>query len=54
MSCVQNAFGIVLFVVVALAAIVAVITVAGMGRAYEEIGRSSLLPEPGPEAYRGL
>jgi hypothetical protein len=39
---VQEAFGIVLVVVVVLAAIVAVITVAGSGRAYDEIGRGGL------------
>ena len=36
----QEAFGIVLVVVVVLAAIVAVITVAGSGRAYDEIGHA--------------
>jgi hypothetical protein len=39
---VQEAFGIVLVVVVILAAIVAVITVAGSGRAYDQIGRGGL------------
>jgi hypothetical protein len=39
---VQGAFGIVLVGVVVLAAIVAVITVAGSARAYDEIGRGGL------------
>jgi hypothetical protein len=38
----QDAFGIVLVVVVVLAAIVAVITLAGFGRAYDHIGRGGL------------
>jgi hypothetical protein len=38
----QEAFGVVLVVVVVLAAIVAVITVAGSGRAYDQIGRGGL------------
>ena len=39
---VQDAFGIVLIVVVAFAAIVAVVTFLGSGRAYEQIGRGGL------------
>jgi hypothetical protein len=39
---VQDAFGIVLFVVVVLAAIVAIVTLAGFGRAYDQIGRGGL------------
>jgi hypothetical protein len=39
---VQDAFGIVLVVVVALAAIVAIVTFLGSGRAYEQIGRGGL------------
>jgi hypothetical protein len=39
---VQDAFGIVLVVVVVLAAIVAIITFLGTGRAYEQIGRGGL------------
>jgi hypothetical protein len=39
---VQDAFGIVLIVVVAVAAIVAVVTFLGSGRAYEQIGRGGL------------
>jgi hypothetical protein len=39
---VQEAFGIVLVVVVVLAAIIAVVTVAGSGRAYDQIGRGGL------------
>jgi hypothetical protein len=42
MAGVQQAFGTVLFVVVALSAVVAVITLVGLGRAYEQIGRSFL------------
>jgi hypothetical protein len=38
----QDAFGIVLVVVVVLAAIVAIVTLAGFGRAYDEIGRGGL------------
>jgi hypothetical protein len=39
---VQTAFGIVLFVVVVVAAIVAVIAFVGSNRAYEQIGRGGL------------
>jgi hypothetical protein len=39
---VQDAFGIVLVVVVVLAAIVAIVTFLGTGRAYEQIGRGGL------------
>jgi hypothetical protein len=39
---VQDAFGIVLIVVVALGALVAVITFVGVGRVYEQIGRGGL------------
>ena len=38
----QDAFGIVLVVVVVLAVIVAIITIAGFGRAYDQIGRGGL------------
>jgi hypothetical protein len=38
----QDAFGIVLVVVVVLAAIVAIVTIAGFGRAYDQIGRGGL------------
>jgi len=38
----QDAFGIVLVVVVILAAIVAIGTIAGFGRAYDQIGRGGL------------
>jgi hypothetical protein len=38
----QDAFGIVLVVVVVLAAIVAIVTLAGFGRAYDQIGRGGL------------
>jgi hypothetical protein len=39
---VQEAFSIVLVVVVVLAAIVAIVTLAGFGRAYDQIGRGGL------------
>jgi hypothetical protein len=39
---VQDAFGIVLVVVVVLAALVAVVMFVGSGRAYEQIGRGGL------------
>jgi len=39
---VQDAFGIVLVVVVALGIVVAVITFVGVGRVYEQIGRGGL------------
>jgi hypothetical protein len=38
----QDAFGIVVVVVVVLAAIVAIFTLAGFGRAYDQIGRGGL------------
>ena len=38
----QDAFGIVLVVVVVLAVLVAIVTLAGTGRAYDEIGRGGL------------
>lgn len=38
----QDAFGIVLVVVVILAVIVAIVTVGGLGRAYDQIGRGGL------------
>jgi hypothetical protein len=52
----QEAFGIVIFVVVVLAAIVAVITFVGRGRLYDQIGRGGLSigderePRPAPPA----
>jgi hypothetical protein len=39
---VQDAFGIVLVVVVVLATLVAILTFVGFGRAYEQIGRGGL------------
>jgi hypothetical protein len=39
---VQDAFGIVLVVVVVFAAIVAIVTFVGTGRAYDQIGRGGL------------
>jgi hypothetical protein len=39
---VQDAFGIVLVVVVVLAALVAIVTFVGSGRAYDQIGRGGL------------
>lgn len=51
----QEAFGSVLFVVVGLAAVVAVVSLAGRGRLYDQIGRGGLSigdeperPSPGP------
>jgi hypothetical protein len=41
-GCVQAAFGIVIFVVVVLAAIAAVIAIAGSGRVYDQIGHGGL------------
>ncbi len=38
----QDAFGIVLVIVVALAVIVAIATIGGFGRAYDQIGRGGL------------
>ncbi len=38
----QDAFGIVLVVVVVLAALVAIVTVSGFGKAYDQIGRGGL------------
>jgi hypothetical protein len=38
----QDALGIVIFVVVVLAAIVAVVTFVGFGRVYEQIGRGGM------------
>jgi hypothetical protein len=38
----QDAFGIVLVVVVGLAAVVAIVAFVGSGRAYDEIGRGGL------------
>ena len=38
----QDAFGILIFAVVIFASIVAVITLAGMGRAYDQIGRGAM------------
>jgi hypothetical protein len=38
----QDAFGIVLVVVVVVAAIVAIFTLAGFGRTYDQIGRGGL------------
>ena len=45
----QDAFGIVLVVVVVFAAIVAVVTLGGFGRAYDEIGRGGLSLRDGSE-----
>src|SRR4051794_36996169 len=38
----QDAFGIVLFVVVAIGFVVALVTLVGRGRMYDEIGRGGL------------
>jgi hypothetical protein len=46
---VQEAFGIVLFAVIVVAAVVAIVTLGMRGRAYEQIGRGGLsLNEDGP------
>jgi hypothetical protein len=50
---VQEAFGIVIVVVVVIGAIVAVITVAGSGRAYDDIGRGGMSAEPSVQAEVG-
>jgi hypothetical protein len=58
----QEAFGIVIFVVVALAALAAVITLVGRGRVYDQIGRGGLSigderearPAPAPMTAAGL
>jgi len=50
---VRDAFGIVIVVVVIVGAIVAVITVAGTGRAYDDIGRGGMSSEPAPHAESG-
>jgi hypothetical protein len=50
---VHDAFGIVIVVVVIVGAIVAVITVAGTGRAYDDIGRGGMSSEPSPQAESG-
>ena len=49
----HDAFGIVIVVVVIIGAIVAVITVAGTGRAYDDIGRGGFASEPSPQAEVG-
>ncbi len=46
----QEAFGVVLFVVVGLAVLVAVLTLAGRSRLYEQIGRGGLSIGDDPEA----
>jgi hypothetical protein len=38
----QDAFGIVLVIVVILAALVAIVTLSGFGKAYDQIGRGGL------------
>jgi hypothetical protein len=50
---VHDAFGIVIVVVVVIGAIVAVITVAGTGRAYDDIGRGGCAAEPAAHAEVG-
>jgi hypothetical protein len=50
---VHDAFGIVIVVVVVIGAIVAVITVAGTNRAYDDIGRGGFASEPAPQAEVG-
>jgi hypothetical protein len=55
MAVMQEAFGIVIFVVVIVAAIVAVLTLFGRAKAYDQIGRGglSLNDEPTPKAPTG-
>jgi len=51
---VTEAFGVVLFVFVAIAAVVAVVTLVGSGRRYEEIGRGGMsldVPPSGPDPF---
>lgn len=48
-----EAFGVVVFVVVGLAAVIAVVTLAGARRSYDEIGRSGLALEDPAPAERG-
>jgi hypothetical protein len=50
----QEAFGIVIVVVVVIGAIVAVFTVAGSGRAYDDIGRGGMSAEPSAQAEVGV
>src|SRR4051812_21544988 len=52
---VEDAFGVVIFAVVIVAAIVAVITLFGRSKAYEQIGRGglSLRDEPAPPEPTG-
>lgn len=57
----QEAFGFVLFVVVGLAAVVAVASLAGRGRLYDQIGRGGLSigdeperPSAGPAALAAV
>jgi hypothetical protein len=50
---VHDAFGIVILVVVIVGAIVAVITLAGTGRAYDDIGRGGMSSDPAPQAESG-
>jgi len=49
----QDAFGIVLVVVVVLAAIVAIATLGGFGRAYEQIGRGGMSLRDGSDRPAG-
>jgi hypothetical protein len=49
----QDAFGIVLVVVVVLAAIVAIGTLGGFGRAYDQIGRGGLSLRDGSDRPAG-
>src|SRR4051794_41799616 len=49
----QDAFGIVLVVVVVLAAIVAIATLVGSGRAYDQIGRGGMSLRDGSDRPGG-
>ena len=51
---VTEAFGVVVFVVVAIAAVVGVATLVGAGRRYDEIGRGGMsldVPPSGPDPF---
>lgn len=46
-----EAFGVVVFAVVAIAAVVAVVTLAGSGRSYDEIGHGGLALRDGEDDF---
>ncbi len=49
----QEAFGVVLFVVVAVSAVAAVVALLHTGRTYEDIGKGGLFEDRGTGASRG-